>query len=91
MKQLQSLVTEGLELVDPPPIVTRWGPSALKRYLHFKKSSFVPWSSLRVIVVGPKAAGKTLLVCKLCNDTWINPTPTKGLEVGNYSTWEIYK
>ena len=82
MRHLMTLLLDGLVFTDPPPLTTKWGSQFLLHYLSLKQRAVVPWSSLRVVMVGPKAVGKTTLLAKLRGEGAITTTPTKGLEVG---------
>ena len=57
----------------------------LLRYLQLKREASQPWNSLPVVVVGPKGAGKSLLVAKIKEDKGVPSGPTKGLEVSRTS------
>jgi len=81
-----TFLLDGLGLANPPPLTTKWGSHFLLHYLSLKQRAAVPWSSLRVVMVGPKAVGKTTLLAKLRGEGAIATTPTKGLEVGGWIT-----
>lgn len=80
MKQLNTLLLQGLSLSDPPFFVVEKGSQAILHYLQLKLESSQPWSSLRVAVVGPHRSGKTTLVSKITGST-INPASKKALDV----------
>ncbi len=65
MRELTTLLLQGLSLTDPPLYIVGEGPQAVLRYLRLKLKSRLPWSSLRVVLVGPQYSGKTTLVSKI--------------------------
>ena len=69
MTKLTNLLLQGLTLMDPPYFVVEEGPRAVLHYLRLKLQSHLPWSSLRVVVVGPQHSGKTTLVSKITGTT----------------------
>lgn len=79
MDQLVTLLLHGLSLSDPPPFVVREGPRAILHYLRLKLSNKLPWSIVRVVVVGHHLAGKTSLVSKITGGA--PPSTDKGLDV----------
>lgn len=79
---LSVLQIDGLCLTDPPPFVVAEGTQGIINYLKLRGRSSSPWSSIRVAVVGEEGAGKSFLVNRLINnDSLVNVTPTKGLQV----------
>ena len=90
MTKLTTLLLEGLSLIDPPFFVVEEGPQAVLHYLRLKLGNKLPWSSLRVVVVGPQRSGKTTLISKI---TGAAPTdPSKALDVSllhDYQQWRI--
>lgn len=77
MDQLKTLLLQGLPLTDPPFFVVKEGPQAVLHYLSLKLNSS-PWSSLRVVVLGPQFSGKTTLISKI---TGTSPNADKALDV----------
>lgn len=78
MDQLKTLLLQGLPLTDPPFFVVKEGPEAVLHYLRLKLNSRSPWSSLRVVVLGPQFSGKTTLISKI---TGTSPNADKALDV----------
>ena len=81
MRHLLSFQFDSSVLTDPPPLTAKWGSHALLHYFSLKQKDAVPWSSFRVVVVGPKSGGKTTLLTKLRGEAVVSTAPTKGLEV----------
>ena len=82
MRHLLSFQFDSLVLTDPPPLTAKWGSHSLLHYFSLKQKDTVPWSSFRVVVVGPTSGGKTTLLTKLRGEGPVSIAPTKGLEVG---------
>ena len=76
-----SLSVDSRSLTDPPPAVAKRGPVELLRYLQLKRQASQVWNSMRVVVVGPKGAGKSHLIAKLKEEKNLPSGPTKGLAV----------
>ena len=86
MRHLLSFQFDSLVLTDPPPLTAKWGSHSLLHYFSLKQKDAVPWSSFRVVVVGPKSGGKTTLLTKLRGEGAVSIAPTKGLEVGQHES-----
>lgn len=69
MEQLATLLLHGLSLTDPPHFVVKDGPQAILHYLKLKLTNKMPWSSLRVVIVGPHHSGKSSLISKITGST----------------------
>lgn len=81
LKNLVTLVLDGLNLFHPPHFVVEQGTSAILYYMRGNLEHCSPWSSMRVVVVGSKGAGKTSLVKKLKGESGSIVSSTKGLDV----------
>lgn len=80
LKNLVTLVLNGLNLFHPPLFVVEEGTAAILDYMRGKLEHTSAWSSMRVIVVGSKGSGKTSLVKKLRGEN-SSVVSTKGLDV----------
>ena len=81
LKNLVTLVLDGLSLFHPPSFVIEEGTAAILDFMRGKINHSSPWSSMRIVVVGSKGTGKTSLVKRVKGESTSPLTITKGLDV----------